>query len=311
MTRNERVRLGRSMALTAVIVIAVSAPHHSSGFPPPQTVETSPVLGKVLPVSDRTQHQRPTPPRRCIGMRRLRHALFVPDDVAVIVEEVGDAAPPSEPVVRDEYGDVSDRADRANNRDGADYLIRHRWRRVKRSCGPAHQDIDDKSHHQQESDRRDVEFAAKAKPQCNANPRQNPPASLQPTSLREFEEQQVSDGRARDIDDVDHGDARIDEEHAVANDEPAGQRPRQPRATHAAREQVGHADQRRADTRIADSPTPRMVAEQPDARGDHQLCERRMRIEKRLAVQVVPPLRQRNVLRRKRFRPDARDARIA
>ena len=46
MTRNERVRLGRSSALTAVIVIAVSAPHHRRGFPPPQTVCTSPVLGK-------------------------------------------------------------------------------------------------------------------------------------------------------------------------------------------------------------------------------------------------------------------------
>ena len=47
MTRNERVRFGRSIACTAVIVIAVSAPHHSSGLPPPQTVCTSPVLGKL------------------------------------------------------------------------------------------------------------------------------------------------------------------------------------------------------------------------------------------------------------------------
>ena len=46
MTRNQRVSVGRSNACTAVIVIAVSAPHHSSGLPPPQTVCTSPVFGK-------------------------------------------------------------------------------------------------------------------------------------------------------------------------------------------------------------------------------------------------------------------------
>ena len=44
----ERARrdLGRSSARTAVIVIAVSALHHSRGFPPPQIVATLPWGGK-------------------------------------------------------------------------------------------------------------------------------------------------------------------------------------------------------------------------------------------------------------------------
>ena len=43
---NARVGFGRSLVRTAVIVMAVSALHHSRGLPPPQMVATLPCGGK-------------------------------------------------------------------------------------------------------------------------------------------------------------------------------------------------------------------------------------------------------------------------
>src|SRR5229473_2239969 len=53
-------------------------------------------------------------------MSRGRDALFVPDDIAIVAEDVTDSAPPSEPVVREERAEVRDRGDRADNCDGAE-----------------------------------------------------------------------------------------------------------------------------------------------------------------------------------------------
>ena len=151
--------------------------------------------------------------------------------------------------------------------------------------------IENETHHQQEGYRRDVEFAGQAQAQRQTNPRQDAPARARIARLREFEKEQVRDCRAGEIDDVDDGEARIDQIHPVAKDDRARDRTDQPRARHPAPEQVGDSHDCGAKRRVADPPTPRMIAKNEDAGGDHELGQRRMRIEEGLAVQIMASLR--------------------
>ncbi len=254
-------------------------------------------------------------------------ALFVPDDLGEVGDQVRDSAPPSEQEMRQEHPHVHDCGYPSNQRQRpADAPLEHR---IPRPLAPGrarwgnaaalgiapiappliftrrrgrrrsrfgqrrpfpNQHPDQEAHHDQESHRRHVELGAQAQPERNRQPQQRPAPLRTVRRLDEPEQQQIGPGSEGDVDDVEDGNPGVDDEHPVAQHKEPGQRADQARIEHSPPQQIGNRHQRRAQRGVGQPPGPGVIAEQDDRKRNQELGQRRMGIKEVLAVQIMPGL---------------------
>ena len=154
--------------------------------------------------------------------------------------------------------------------------------------------------HEEEADRRQRRehdpLRGDARAQREAQQHQGPERSLARGALHVDKEQVVRQQDEEDRKDVDHPDARLDEEHPVEAHEGRGRDRKQAPGPHAQREQVHQRDAERADDGGGDAPAERVVAQvdviplrtlergpersvRPLPCRDHLLAQRRFRVE--------------------------------